>query len=155
MNEAKLQLLLDRAEISDIVTRYAMGMDLQDWKLFRSCLSDQVEADYSEATGQPAATLKANDFVAFIQSILSTEKLRTQTLSTNNAITIEGDRATCVSYYIAQHYLPKDSGSGEAFNVHGWYTDTLIQTAQGWKISGVKVTVRWTTGNPEVLGLKA
>ncbi|BAZ27367.1 hypothetical protein NIES4073_82850 [Kalymmatonema gypsitolerans NIES-4073] len=131
MNEAKLQLLLDRAEISDIVTRYAMGMDLQDWKLFRSCLSDQVEADYSEATGQPAATLKANDFVAFIQSILSTEKLRTQTLSTNNAITIEGDRATCVSYYVAQHYLPKDSGSGEAFKTVISYQLSLIRRMVG------------------------
>lgn len=150
MNENKLQLLLDRAEISDVVILYAMGMDLQDWELFRSCLCDEVEADYSQATGQPAAIMKANDFVAFIQGILSTEGLRTQTLSTNQAITIEGDRATCVSYYVAQHYL-----SGEVFNVYGWYTDTLIRTAQGWKISGVKVTVRWATGNPQILGLKA
>jgi hypothetical protein len=38
-------------------------------------LSDEVEADYTEATGQRATTMKANDFVAFIQGILSTEDI--------------------------------------------------------------------------------
>lgn len=153
MAATKLQMLLDRAEINDVVIRYALGMDLQDWELFRSCLTDEVEADYSEATGQPAAMMRVQDFVAFVRGILSTNGLRTQTLSTNHATTVEGDSATCNSYYIAQHYLPNADGSGRVFNVHGWYTDTLVRTAQGWKICKVKVTVRWATGNPKILGL--
>ena len=153
MDETKTQLLWDRAEISDVVTRYAAGMDFQDWTMFRSCLTDEIEADYSEATGQSAATMRAEDFVAFVRNLLGTPGLRTQTLSTNHAITVKGDTATCVSYYIAQHYLPQDDSSGEAFNVYGWYTDTLIRTVQGLKIRKLKVTVRWATGNPQILNL--
>ena len=37
MDDARLQLLLDRAEISDVQLRYATGLDSRDWPLFRSC----------------------------------------------------------------------------------------------------------------------
>jgi hypothetical protein len=35
----KLQLLLDRAEISDVQLRYATGLDSRNWPLFRSCFT--------------------------------------------------------------------------------------------------------------------
>lgn len=149
-----MQQLLDRTEINELVMRYAAGMDFQDWQLFRSCLVDELEVDYSEATGQPRTRLKADDFVAYIRNLLSTDNLRTQTLNSNLSITLEDKTATCISYYVAQHYLPKpgDAG-GDAFNVHGWYTFGLMQTQQGWKMSKIKVTVRWATGAPTMIKL--
>ena len=35
MDNGKLQLPLDRAEISDVQLRYATGLDSRDWALFR------------------------------------------------------------------------------------------------------------------------
>ena len=32
MNETKLQLLLDRMEISDVVIRYCVSADMRDWE---------------------------------------------------------------------------------------------------------------------------
>jgi hypothetical protein len=152
MSESRVQQLLDRAEISDVVMRYAAGMDFQDWRLFRSCLMDALEIDYSEATGQPPTTVKADDFVARIRKLLSAEDLRTQTLNSNLSITFKRDAAICISYYVAQHYLPNpDIDGGETFNVHGWYTFNLVRTEYGWKISKIKETVRWVTGAPTML----
>ena len=47
MDNASLQLLLDRAEISDVQLRYATGVDMRDWKLFRSCFADEIDVDFS------------------------------------------------------------------------------------------------------------
>ena len=47
MDNASLQLLLDRAEISDVQLRYATGVDMRDWKLFRSCFADEIEVDFT------------------------------------------------------------------------------------------------------------
>jgi hypothetical protein len=51
MEDAKLQLLLDRAEISDVQLRYATGLDSRDWPLFRSCFPDQIETDFTSVFG--------------------------------------------------------------------------------------------------------
>ncbi|MCK9868913.1 nuclear transport factor 2 family protein [Nocardiopsis dassonvillei] len=52
-HDAELRRLLDRAEISEVQTRYATGTDSRDWELFRGCFTDEVEADFSEGFGQP------------------------------------------------------------------------------------------------------
>ena len=36
MDESKLKLVLDRMEISDTVIRYATGVDMKDWDLYRT-----------------------------------------------------------------------------------------------------------------------
>src|SRR5260370_40331554 len=51
MDDAKLQLLLDRAEISDVQLRYATGLDSRDWPLFRSCFVNEVETDFTSVFG--------------------------------------------------------------------------------------------------------
>ncbi len=47
MDDAKLQLLIDRAEIGDVQLRYATGLDSRDWTLFRSCFTDEIGATRS------------------------------------------------------------------------------------------------------------
>src|ERR1700687_1442462 len=51
MDDSKLQLLLDRAEISDVQLRYATGLDSRDWPLFRSCFTDEIETDFTSVFG--------------------------------------------------------------------------------------------------------
>ena len=63
------------------------------------------------------------------------------------SVTVEGDRATCVSAAVIHRFRPEDA---LRFDTYCAYSHTLARTASGWKISKVKQTVYWNTGNPDV-----
>jgi SnoaL-like domain len=66
MDDGKLQLLLDRAEISDVQLRYATGLDSRDWPLFRSCFTDEVETDFTSVFGVPQDEGVSRNFVCHL-----------------------------------------------------------------------------------------
>ena len=46
-----LQTLIDRAEITDLLTRYARAVDRQDWELFRTVFTPDAHIDYTQVGG--------------------------------------------------------------------------------------------------------
>ena len=137
MDEKKTQSLLDRMEIIDVENRYAMGVDTRDSELHGSCFAEELEVDMSGmGVGEPmkmsgkAWAEQAVSLVGMFQA--------TQHMITNHVITIDGDRATCVAYVKAKHYNP-DS----IWTVVGTYTNTLERTAEGWKITKLKLKPTW------------
>ena len=38
----------DKEQITEVLIRYATGIDSKDWPLFRSCWADEVDLDYGE-----------------------------------------------------------------------------------------------------------
>lgn len=149
MNDSKLQLLLDRADISNVIVSFVSCLDTQKWDFFHSLFTNEINVDYSELTGKPDSKMKADDFVAFVRSSLSRKGLKTQHISTNYTINLEGDNATCVSSVAALHYLPDEQHN--TFDAHGYYNKTLVRTSKGWKISGIKLSFLWATGNSQLL----
>lgn len=138
MDEAKLQTLLDRMDITDTSIRYATGIDTRDRELYRSCFTDKIEMDFSSmGMGEPM-TIPADQWVDQAFSLVSGFQ-STQHIITNHVITLQGDEATCVAYLQAQHFNPDNM-----LTVGGYYTNTLIRTPDGWKISKLKLTSTWT-----------
>ena len=45
MADQQLQVLEDRAAISEVMQRYGMGIDTRDWAALRSCFADAMEID--------------------------------------------------------------------------------------------------------------
>jgi pantothenate kinase len=137
MDEKKIQTLLDRMEIIDTETRYAKGVDTRDRDLYRSCFTDEMDLDMSGmGTGEPmkiSGDAWADQAISLVSGFQST-----QHIITNHVITIDGDRATCTAYVQAQHYNPQNM-----WTVGGYYTNTLVRTAEGWKISKLKLTPMW------------
>jgi len=137
MDQQGIQRLLDRMEILDTATRYATGVDTRDRDLFRSCFTDEMDLDMSAmGVGEPtkiSADAWAEQAISLVLGFQST-----QHIITNHVITIEGDRATCTAYVQAQHYNPQNM-----WTVGGYYTNTLVRTAEGWKISKLKLTPMW------------
>ena len=148
MVETTLQIFLDRTAISDLVIQYARSLDSQNWQLCRSCFTDEIEMDYYEYTGKPATKFRADEFIAFNSYALS--DLKTQHLSTNHQITLDGDKATCVSNMVALHHRSNNRGEN-FFNMHGYYTMNLVRTVNDWKIQKIKQSLHWCEGNPTLI----
>lgn len=146
IDDARVQRLVDRAEINDVQLRYASGTDSHDWELFRSCFTEEVEVDFSDGFGQPVVRMKADDWVQGTAPRMESFKA-TQHMITNLVITFDGDdQATCVAYVRASHHLPNSTGDSDQ-TVYGYYTNRFERTSSGWRIAKVKLTALWMTGN--------
>lgn len=148
--EARIRQLEDRVAISEIVIKYARGIDLADWELFASAFTDPVHIDFSEA-GMPASDLARDDFVGFAAAGLSGFDAR-QHLSPNHVIefdTDDPDRAVCFSYMYAQHYLAGGEG-GDFYLMRGSYTNRMLRTPEGWKITNLTQHISWLEGNEDL-----
>ena len=151
MDDAKFQMLLDRAEISDVQLRYATGLDSRDWPLFRSCFTDEIDTDFTSVFGGEPRKVSADRWTEAARRSLSGLKA-TQHMITNHVITVARDDATCIAYVQARHYLPNDTGD-DTQNMFGYYTNRFIRTPEGWKIRACKLTLSWQTGNWNIFAL--
>ncbi len=150
VSDQKLQELLDREAIKEVRALLAQALDYKDWTLFESLFLEEVEADFT-AYGVPAQKVRREDLRGSYQHNLGREGLRTQHISSNFRITIDGDTARCVSNFLAQHYIKGFEG-GEEFFLRAEYTDQLIRTEAGWKIAAITLSkLFYTSGNSAIL----
>jgi SnoaL-like domain len=150
IDESKLRFLLDRAAIIDVQLRYALGVDMRDWALFRSCFTDEIEIDSSSAA-RPPQRWKADEWVELVRRTIDGMKT-TQHIITNQIITIDHDEATCIAYVQARHHLPNESGENDQ-NTYGYYTNHLVRMPSGWKIRARKLTITSNEGNMDLFEL--
>jgi hypothetical protein len=135
MEEAKLNELIDRNAIIDLMSRYASGIDLRDEALYRSCFTDELEWDmfgkgaYDRGSADEWVTTASNAVRPF---------QTTQHIITNHTIEIDGDKATCIAYLQAQHWNPENH-----LLVGGYYSNELVRTSDGWLICKLKLTITW------------
>jgi hypothetical protein len=147
--EINLQTLKDRAALSDLLNDYAAGVDQRDWRLFRSCFTDDLEADF---TGVVPGNIchGADKWVAAAVKLIEPLAV-TQHLITNHVHDIEGDIARTRSYLQAQHVQTGADGKPRHFLIGGYYNYDMVRTDQGWKIKKYSLTQTWCSGDPSVL----
>ena len=150
MNDSTLQELLDREAIKEVRALLAQALDYKDWVLFESLFTEEVEADFT-AYGVPPQKVQREELRQSYQHNLSREGLRTQHISSNFRITVNGDTAQCISNFLGQHYIKGFEG-GEEFFLRAEYKDQLIRTEYGWKIRALTLTTLfYVSGNPAIL----
>lgn len=135
-----LQDLLDRAAITDLRHAYAHGIDRRDWALYRGIFADRVDVDFSTWAGI-RESFAADDWVALVKQTLAPFDA-TQHSFSNLFITLDGNRATCMTNMTAKHVL-----DGQSQILGGYYVDRLARTAQGWKITACQLVVTWEEGD--------
>lgn len=125
--------LQDRLDITDVLVRYATGIDRRDWPLFRTVFTDDCVLDYGEIGCWDGVDAVA-DFME------QTHAMAGYTLHrmTNQAIAVDGESASARSYVDAL-IMSADNTSG--VNAVGFYDDDLTRTARGWRIARRKFTV--------------
>jgi 3-phenylpropionate/cinnamic acid dioxygenase small subunit len=117
----------DRQDISEVLLRYATGIDRRDWPLFRTVFTDDCQLDYGEVgtwTGGDAVT----EFMEQAHAMAG----HTMHRLTNQVITVDGDKAQSRSYVDAL-IMMGESNSG--VNAAGFYDDELVRTADGWRVA--------------------
>jgi SnoaL-like domain len=146
--EARVAQLEDRAAISDVVIRFAYGLDRADWALYGSTLADELFVDFRESTGMEPRVWTREEWCGFAAEVLNGFQSR-QHISSNHRIVLDTDRASCLSYMFAQHYLPGAEG-GDSLLMRGWYEYELWRTTAGWKITSLTQHYTWGTGNESI-----
>lgn len=144
-----VQELFDREQIREALYRFAEGLDNRDWSLIKSLCHETVDTDY-RVWGIPEQALDRDAFVGLFQSSFWRPALRTQHLYTNFRIDLSENTAQVVFNFLGQHYVP-DFPDGEEFYLRGEYTDTLVRSAEGWKIRAVRLRVFYVSGAAQML----
>ncbi len=122
----------DRQDITEVLLRYATGIDRRDWSLFRTVFTDDCDLDYGEI-GNWQGIDAVVDFMRQAHSAAGDTLHRL----TNQVIAIDGDRAE-VRTYVDALILLGDNKSG--VNGVGYYDDEVVRTAAGWRVARRRFT---------------
>lgn len=115
----------DHHKITEVLVRYATGIDSRDWKLFRTCFTDDAHFDYGYL-GTFENPAKLTEYMRRSHSGPSMHRL------SNFATVVDNDHATARTYVDAVVMGPRGFGVTNAF---GWYDDELRRTPAGWQIA--------------------
>lgn len=127
--------LQDRQDISDLLVRYATGIDRRDWPLFRTVFTDDCQLDYGEI-GSWSGVDAVTDFMEKVHAMAG----HTLHRLSNQAVAIDGDNAVARTYVDALIMSADDQSGGQGVNGIGFYDDEIVRTPEGWRIASRRFT---------------
>ena len=145
-----LDHLRDRFVITDVVNRYATGLDRRNWPLLRSIFTDEIDMEYS-SVGMKPGRFSADRWVRNAEVLFAGFGATQHTL-TNHTVEIDGDNAHCVAYMRAEHFI-EDAPADNRWTIGGYYTVQLMRSADTWRIHTMGLYVTWQTGNRQLSNL--
>ena len=137
---SRLELLADKLECTELVTRLARGIDRCDADIVRACFHSDATDDHGAFKGT------ADEFVNWVMPVLDTMK-RTQHVIGQCLIEAAGDLAAGESYFVAHHTIA--APDGEVFMIAaGRYLDRFERRDGTWKISHRHAVYDWNSAAP-------
>jgi 3-phenylpropionate/cinnamic acid dioxygenase small subunit len=139
---ARLQALEDRAEINDLIIRYATAVDTRDNDTLAACFADDAEASFG---GVPVPGRGGPAVVSFLGSLgggtpQPATPIKTSHLFMNVEITLDGDEADASSRAL----VCSVRGEPEQVRFRGIsYDDRMRRTSDGWRIAKRVHSVGW------------
>lgn len=142
------QKIADEMEIRRVVDEIDNTVDAKDWTACRKYFTDTINVDFTSLVGGQPARIKADELINGWRTNLYSEK-KSHHQRSNHRITVNGNKAEVFSKGYAFNLLKGRSG-GDLWEVWGDYRHTLERTTEGWKVSGMTLTVTHKRGNDEV-----
>ena len=136
-----LQALADRAEIEDVITRYANDLDRRDYDAVAKCFTTDAKASYGGVELPPGA----DAIVKWLRQLRqgTPDRHAGTHLVSNILVSLDGDKATAESYAIA-FAVPADENEGAPITIRGLrYRDRLVRTGDEWRIAERIHSVDW------------
>ena len=139
----RLEELLDKAEITDLVSRLGRILDERRFEDIRSIATEDVVADFP--THAAAAQLRGVEALTEHGRRSMGRFERTQHVTTNVMIDLDGDRARVRANLIATHVR----AAGQP-NVHydagEYYLFDAVRTPEGWRLCRINPNAVWYAG---------
>ncbi|GAA2265952.1 hypothetical protein GCM10010145_35270 [Streptomyces ruber] len=132
----------DRAELIELMGLYADIADLREFTaLPHQVYADPVTLDFASVIGLPPMTVPLAEYLPVLRGAFASFKATHHSI-TGHVIDIDTDRATIHAHVRAEHWVPDglaDRGA-DRWLVVGFYDNEAIRTADGWRLSSVKLT---------------
>jgi hypothetical protein len=141
MNE--LEHLRARADVHDLLVRLAQAQDTHDWETLTDCFAADATYDHPGGRLEGAAAIVERSSAALGRLDGS------QHLVGSFLIDVDGDDATCTSYFQAQH-VKRGTPGGDLLIIAGTYRDRLRRTGSRWQVVHRTQEYSWRDGNAEV-----
>ncbi|GGX79613.1 nuclear transport factor 2 family protein [Streptomyces hiroshimensis] len=151
--QARVGVLADRAEITGLIDRYLLGLDVVpagggrfDDAWARSLFTPDVRIT------SPVGEHEGIDGLAESEQATLAKFERTQHMGANYMIDLAGDRAT-VRWNALMTHVHLDStreargtAPGDRFTVGGTFTGEAVRTSEGWRFRHLDVRAVWVDG---------
>ena len=133
---ARVQLLQDRADLDDLVKRYAIGCDTRDREVLFSTFTTDAHAQYASAD-----PLDGAEAIVDWISMMTEPTLWQQHMISPYSYGIDGDRASVTAYLIShQNFQPNPNVTTM---MTSRYALECVRTAEGWRIADLTLVVGW------------
>jgi 3-phenylpropionate/cinnamic acid dioxygenase small subunit len=123
-----------RDGVTEVLVRYASGIDRRDWTLFRTCFTDDCKADYG-VIGTWHGVEEITEWMARSHEGCG----HTLHRITNVAVEPDGDNRVRARCYVDALVMGPDDRGGVRAN--GFYDDELVRTDDGWRIARRRFTM--------------
>jgi hypothetical protein len=126
----QVQLLIDRLEIDDLLTRYTVALDTRQWDVLATVFTPDATIDYTSSQGIKG---RFPEIAAWLEKALTAFTV-SQHLLGNRQIALDGDHGTGRTYFFNPNTLTDAAGAETMLFVGGFYVDKFVRTAGGWRI---------------------
>jgi len=143
--EKEIERLIVRQEISDVIYRYARGIDRLDFELVRTCYHPDAYDDHGAFAGN------VDEFIEAAKEFLN-RWTATQHFMGNMLIEISNSEPSCEAlvetYAVAYHRLEDANGDGKDDIMGIRYVDRFENRNDVWKIARRVVVMEWRRVDP-------
>jgi hypothetical protein len=139
--------------INDLLARFFQAFDEKDWPLLRSCLCDELFADYSAFRDQPAGVIPADRYVDQRRTALQALAMQHNFLNLRVEVEPGAGRATGRCNYVIHRFGPAQAGGDDQyFHSYGHYVFGFVHLAGGWRIGGITQHLLRNRGDRQLHG---
>jgi hypothetical protein len=136
------QVVVDRLELDDLLTRYANAIDQGRWDDMVELFTDDGVWDLSNCGGIRGTPAEVAAWVA--ERVVGFDV--NQHFIVNRDIRVDGDSATGRSYFWNVMSRPGPDGAPQFLSTGGYYFDRYRRTPDGWRIEERGEELTWFQG---------
>ena len=146
MSDPRVQALLDKLEIYEVLARYARGIDRRDWALVRSCYHEDAIDDHGAFRGD------VDGFIDWVSERHAGIEQSMHLLG-NTLIELDGDVAFCETYLTTFQHETRSDAPTRYSHSGCRYVDRLERRDNGpWKFAERHVVLEFSHMSDEPSG---